>query len=86
MRLVTHAYGFCPILLATRNQQSSSSASPAAMVLLPHGLAQQVLQGPGAWEHQPGFLYQQLCQYLAPQQLQQVALWQYQSKKKKILL
>lgn len=53
-------------------------SSPAGMAHQPHGLAQQVLQEPGAWEHQLGFLCQQPCRCLGPQQLQQVALGQYQ--------
>ncbi|KAL0595319.1 hypothetical protein AAY473_035509 [Plecturocebus cupreus] len=44
------------------------------MVRQPHGLARQVLQEPGAWEPQLGFLCQQPCQSLDPRQLQQVVL------------
>lgn len=61
-------------------------SSPAVMALQPLGLAQQVLQEPEAWGHQQGFLCQQLCQYLAPQQLQQVALGQYQYLWEEVLL
>lgn len=61
-------------------------SSPAVRGLQPLGLAQQVLQEPGAWGHQPGFLCQQPCQFLAPQQLQQVALEQYQYLWEEVLL
>lgn len=53
-------------------------SSPVGMARQPHGLAQQVLQEPEAWEPQPGFLCQQPCRSLGPRQLQQAALEQYQ--------
>ena len=34
---------------------------PVGMAHQPHKLVQQVLQGPGAWEHLLGFLCQQPC-------------------------
>lgn len=61
-------------------------SSPVGMALQHLGLAQQVLQEPGAWEHQPGFLCQQPFQCLGPQQLQQVALGQCQYLWEEVLL
>lgn len=61
-------------------------SSPAGTALQHLALVQQALQEPGAWAHPPGFLCQQPCRCLAPQQLQQVALGQCQYLWEEVLL
>ena len=72
-----------PAILAVAAAAAATVPPPYVVITVgmthqPHELAQQVLLGPGAWDHQLGFICLQLSQPLCPQQLQQVVLWQCQ--------